>query len=57
MASNTAENEETAFAITDTKIYVSVVTLPNKDNAKLLQQLKSRSKRTVKSPNRRNKEL
>ena len=28
------------FAITDTKLYVPVVTLSTKDNAKLLQQLK-----------------
>ena len=31
----------TTFAITDTKIYVPVVTISTKDNAKLLQQLKS----------------
>ena len=29
------------FAITETKLYVSVVTLSTQDNAKLLQQLKS----------------
>ena len=29
------------FAITETKLYVLVVTLSTKDNAKLLQQLKS----------------
>ena len=29
------------FAITDTKLYVSVVTLSAEDNTKLLQQLKS----------------
>ena len=29
------------FAITDTKIYVLIVTLSTQDNAKLLQQLKS----------------
>ena len=29
------------FAITDTKLYVPVVTFPTQDNTKLLQQLKS----------------
>ena len=36
------------FAITDTKLSVPVVTLLTQDNSKLLQQLKSRFKRTVK---------
>ena len=35
------------FAITDTKLYVPVVTLSTQDNAKLLQQLKSDFKRTI----------
>ena len=35
------------FAITDTKLYVPVVTLSTQDNAKLLQQLKSGFKRTI----------
>ena len=35
------------FAITDTKIYVPVVTLSTQNNAKLLQQLKSAFKRTI----------
>ena len=35
------------FAITDTKIYVPVVTLSTKENAKLLQQLKSGFKRVI----------
>ena len=35
------------FAITDTKLYVPVVTLSTQDNAKLLQQLKSAFKRTI----------
>ena len=35
------------FAITDTKLYVPVVTLSTQDNAKLLQQLKSSFKRTI----------
>ena len=33
--------------MTDTKIYVPVVTLSTQDNAKLLQQLKSGFKRTI----------
>ena len=37
----------TKFKITDTKIYVPVVTLSTQDNAKLLQQLKSSLKRTL----------
>ena len=39
--SNASLNQDTTFAITDTKIYVSVVTLTTDDNTKLLQQLKS----------------
>ena len=35
------------FTITDTKLYVSVVTLSTKDNAKLLEKLKSGFKRTI----------
>ena len=35
------------FAITDTKIYVPIVTLSTQDNAKLLEQLKSSFKRTI----------
>ena len=38
---------ETKFKITETKIYVPVVTLATQDNAKLLQQLKSGFKRTI----------
>ena len=38
---------ETKFAITETKLYVLVVTLSTQDNAKLLQQLKSGSKRAI----------
>ena len=38
---------ETKFKITDTKLYVPVVTLSTQDNAKLLQQLKSDFKRTI----------
>ena len=35
------------FAITETKLYVPVVTLSTQDNAKLLQLLKSSFKRTI----------
>ena len=38
---------ERRFAITDTKLYVPVVTMSTQDNAKLLQQLKSGFKRIV----------
>ena len=37
----------TKFEITDTKLYVPVVTLSTQDNAKLLQQLKLGFKRTI----------
>ena len=35
------------FAITDTKLYVPVVTLSTEDNMKLLKQLESAFKRTI----------
>ena len=38
---------ETEFAITDTKLYVLVVTLSTEDNIKLLKQLESGFKRTI----------
>ena len=38
----------TTFAITNTKLNVPVVTFSNQDKARLLQQLKSRFKRTIK---------
>ena len=38
---------EGKFAITETRLYVPVVTLSTQDNAKLLQQLKSGFKRTI----------
>ena len=38
-------NQNATFAITDTKLYVLVVTLATQDNARLLQQLKSGFKR------------
>ena len=42
-----ANNEVPTFALTDTKLYVLVVTLSTQNNAKLLQQLKSSFKRTI----------
>ena len=47
IASNTAAAQATTFIITDTKLYVPVVTLSLDDNAKLLQQLKSDFKETI----------
>ena len=38
---NVVADQEVTFTITDTKLYVPVVTLLTKDNAKLLEQLKS----------------
>ena len=40
-------NRVPKFAITDTKLYVPVVTLSAQDNEKLLQQLKTGFKRTI----------
>ena len=40
-------NQRATFAITETKLYVPVVTLSTPDNAKLLPQLKSGFKRTI----------
>ena len=39
------ENQDTTFWITDTKLYVPVVSLSTQDNAKLCEQLKSGFKR------------
>ena len=41
------DGQESTFTITDTKLYVPVVTLSTHGNAKLLEQLKSGFKRTV----------
>ena len=38
---------EVKFQITETKLYVPIVTLSTQDNVKLLQQLKSGFKRTI----------
>ena len=40
-------NGKTKFKITDTELYVPVVTLSIQENAKLLAQLKLRFKRTI----------
>ena len=40
-------NGEAKFEITDTKLYVPVVTVSTQDNVKLLQQLRSRFKRVI----------
>ena len=45
--SDTAANQDTTSAITDTKLYVPVVTLSTQGNTKLLRQLKSGFKRTI----------
>ena len=41
------DNQVPTFTITETNLYVPVVTLSTQDNAKLLQQLKSGFKRTI----------
>ena len=45
---NAIDSQVPTFAITDTKLYVPVVTLSTQDNVKLLDQLKSRFKRKIK---------
>ena len=47
IVSTNVTNQNAIFAITDTKLYVSVVTLSTQDNEKLLQQLKSGFKRVI----------
>ena len=48
---NSSANGEAKFKITETKLYVPVVTLSTQDNAKLLQQLKYGFKRTIDGKN------
>ena len=43
----TNSNGAGTFAITNTKLYVPLVTLSTQENAKLFQQLKSGFKRTI----------
>ena len=47
IVSTNVANQNATFLITDTKLYVSLVTLSTQDNAKLLQQLKSGFKRVI----------
>ena len=44
---NSIAGQERIFTITDTNLYVPIITLSIQDNAKLLQQLKSGFKRTI----------
>ena len=48
IARKTDNPENATFQITDTKLYVSVVTLSKENNIKFLQKLKSGFKRTIK---------
>ena len=47
LVAGTAANQEPTFTITDTKLYVPVVTLSTQDNVKLLKQLESGFKRII----------
>ena len=47
IASTNVANQNATFEITDTKLYVPVVTLSTQDNSKLLQQLKSGFKKVI----------
>ena len=47
IVSTNVANQRATFLITDTKLYFPVVTLSTKDNAKLLQELKSSFKRII----------
>ena len=47
IVSTNVANQNAAFAISDTKLYVPAVTLSTQDNAKLLQQLKLGFKRVT----------
>ena len=47
IVSTNVANQNATFTITETKLYVPVVTLSTQDNAKLLTQLKSGFKRTI----------
>ena len=44
-------NQNPTFPINETKPYVPIVTLTTQDNTKLLQQLKSKFKRTINTKN------
>ena len=47
IVSTNVANQNATFEITDTKLYVPVVTLSIQDNSELLQQLKSGFKRVI----------
>ena len=47
LISTNIDGQNTKFAITDTKLYVPVVTLSTQENTKFLQQLKSGFKRVI----------
>ena len=47
IVSTNVANQNSTFSISDTKLYVPVVTLSTQDNAKLLQQLKPAFKRII----------
>ena len=47
IVSTNVANQNAIFAITDTKLYVPVITLSQQDTAKLLEQLQSGFKRVV----------
>ena len=47
LISTAIQNQAAIFAITDTKLYVPVVTLSTQENTKFLQQLKSGFKRVI----------
>ena len=47
IVSTNVANQDATFTITEAKLYVSVVALSTKDNAKLLTQLKSGFKTTI----------
>ena len=47
IVSTDVANQYATFAITDTKLYIPVVTLSTKDNVKLLEQLNSGFKRVI----------
>ena len=47
LVSTAVQNQNATFAITDTKLYVPVVTLATQENSKCFQQLKSGFKRVI----------
>ena len=47
LVAGTAANQNPKFKITDTKLYVPVITLSTQDNVKLLKQLESGFERTI----------